>query len=101
MKEDLNSLLPPSQYDNTMSLKRNINKTKNLELKELNFCNATINKATVRKFIMRNNSGIKAMFNIYSKNYEPMQYLNNEITAQHVSSKQSIASEISNLSLNL
>lgn len=96
--------MPPSQYESGTGLKKGTAiKSRDLQLRELNFCNATINNSTVRKFVVRNNSGIKAVFCIHSKNYEPVQYLNNEATVEpprNESSKQSLgeASEVSRAS---
>ena len=58
----LGSLLPPSRYDNTkinvLPSHLNMAKSEMLELKELHFNGAMINKPLVRKFIIKNNSGI-------------------------------------------
>ena len=53
-------------------------KSEMLELKELHFNGAMINKPLVRKFIIKNNSGITTGFKIYSEHYEPAQYMDDQ-----------------------
>ncbi len=78
---DLSALLPPSRYDNapSVSTKRHVRaveaENKDLQLKELSYLNCMINKTAVRKFVMKNNSGIKAPFTLKSQNYEALRYL--------------------------
>jgi len=85
-QSDLSSLLPPSRYDQKSLLnaapvaarkkqKALDNENNELRLKELEFMNGVINKVLVRKFVMRNNSGIRAPFNLHSERYDPLRYL--------------------------
>lgn len=83
---DLNSLLPPSRYDSNApqaTAKRHARpvdtENKDIQLKELEFTNCIINKIAVRKFVMKNNSGIRALFTLQSQHYEPVQYLDQVI----------------------
>ena len=82
---DLSSLLPPSRYDNAPVMdqrkkSRHVESdSKDLKLKELDFANCMINKISVRKFVMKNNSGIRAPFILRSQNFEPVQYLDQVI----------------------
>ena len=78
---DLSSLLPPSRYDNVApAAARRLSRiadaeSKDLRLKELDFINCLINKTSVRKFVMKNNSGIRTGFSLRSKNFEPLRHL--------------------------
>ncbi len=88
---DLSSLLPPSRYDNAPPAKRRHTRliesdAADLKLRQLDFLNCLINKVSVRKYIMKNNSGIRAAFNIHSQNFEPNRYLSDMVppmTVQH------------------
>lgn len=82
---DLSSLLPPSRYDNVSPVaSRKLTRiadaeAKDLKLKELDFLNCYINKTSVRKFVMKNNSGIRAGFSLHSKCFEPLRYIDQVI----------------------
>ena len=83
---DLSSLLPPSRYGDAAApfgQKKHSRvadvEGKDLKLKELEFANCMINKISVRKFVMKNGSGIRAPFNLRSQHYEPLRYLDQVI----------------------
>ena len=79
-KSFLQKLLPEAKYDkektfkavDEFSEKKEIDKVK--QNIELNLNNCVINKSYSSKFVIRNNSGIKAYFNVHSKNFEPSAY---------------------------
>lgn len=94
-KGDLNALLPPSRYDNqsknvTQKKKSKSPKeeSKDLSLKSIDFQDSKINKISVKKFIIKNNSGIKANFALHSVNYEPARHINQNATQQNCPSSE-------------
>eukprot|EP00831_Metopus_contortus_P004532 TRINITY_DN1167_c0_g3_i1.p1 TRINITY_DN1167_c0_g3~~TRINITY_DN1167_c0_g3_i1.p1 ORF type:complete len:607 (-),score=66.65 TRINITY_DN1167_c0_g3_i1:492-2312(-) len=84
--KDLSALLPPSRYDNGPTSRKQIKhvniERKELTLHELDFPNCMINKIAVKKFVMKNNSGIRAPFTLRSSGYEPLRFLEDMIPPQ-------------------
>lgn len=86
-RDRLSALLPPSRYEGQGKAPGTQRKrvavvqedARDLTLKELNFLDARINKTVVKKFVMRNNSGIKAPFTIDAVNYQPAKYLDQDM----------------------
>jgi len=108
-KGNLSALLPPPQYERqakhavTQRKLRKITETRDLTLKELNFLDARINKIEVKKFIMRNKSGIKTSFTISAANYQPSRFLDEDhmqVSVSESAQKPRLSSKYSSLEIS-